>query len=117
MFGAVFAYIVVYLACCAVRRRSLREIGWREGWWVIPYLAGMWIMSYLGPAGAMGGRGVIGFFTGMWIIAAFSLIILWVALAAGQSAQEVRACAARVKTLGSCGTESRGQVSGLEPAP
>ena len=117
MFGAVFAYIVVYLAWCAVRRRSLREIGWREGWWVIPYLAGMWIMSYLGPAGAMGGRGVIGFFTGMWIIAAFSLIILRVALAAGQSAQEVRACAARVKTLGSCGTESRGQVSGLEPAP
>jgi hypothetical protein len=117
MFSAVFAYIVVYLVWCALRGRSLRQIGWREGWWVIPYLAGMWIVSYLGPAGAMGGKGVIGFFTGMWIIAAFSLVILWLALASGQSAEDARQCAERVKTLGSCGTESRGHVAELEPSP
>jgi amino acid transporter len=117
MFGAVFAYIVVYLAWTLVMRRPLRELGWREGWWVIPYLAGMWLVSYLGPGGAMGGKGMIGFFTGMWIIAAFSLIILWLALAAGQDAQAVRQCADRVKTLGSCGAESSQPTQAPEPEP
>jgi amino acid transporter len=106
MFGAVFVYIVSYLGWNVASRRPLRELGWREGWWVIPYLAGMWLVSYLGPAGVMGGSGVIGFFTGMWIIAAFSLVILWLALAAGQDPQAVRECADRVKTLGSSGVES-----------
>ncbi|MGH8199013.1 MAG: APC family permease [Steroidobacteraceae bacterium] len=106
MFGAVFAYIVVYVAWCLVARRPGIVRGWRQGWWVIPYLIGMWVVSYLGPGGAMGGRGVIDFFTGMWIIAAFSLIILWLALAAGQDAAAARECAAQVKTLGSCGLES-----------
>ncbi|HWF99856.1 MAG TPA: APC family permease [Steroidobacteraceae bacterium] len=106
MFGAVFAYIVVYLGWYIAARRPLSALGWREGWWVIPYLVGMWIVSYLGPAGVMGGRGVIGFFTGMWIIAAFSLVILWLALAAGQDPKAVRECAHRVTTLGSCGLES-----------
>jgi amino acid transporter len=106
MFGAVFAYIVVYLTWCLVVRRPGGVPGWREGWWVLPYLAGMWVVSYLGPAGAMGGRGAIGFFNGMWIIAAFSLIILWLALASGQSTPAAQECAERVKTLGSCGQES-----------
>jgi len=117
MFGAVFAYIVVYLAwSLVVRPKPLRELGWREGWWVIPYLAGMWVVSYLGPGGTMGGKGVIGFFNGMWIIAGFSLIVLWVALAAGQNAQAVRECAERVKTLGSSGVESHPDTA-FEPAP
>ncbi len=107
MFGAVFAYIIVYLGWYIATRRPLRELGWREGWWVIPYLVGMWAVSYLGPAGVMGGKGVIGFFTGMWIIAVFSLVILWLALASGQNPQAVRQCAERVKSLGSCGVESR----------
>ena len=118
MFSAVFAYILVYLAWhLVVRRRSARELGWREAWWVIPYLAGMWLVSYLGPAGPMGGRGVIGFFTGMWIIAGFSLIVLWVALAAGQDSQAAQQCADRVKTLGSSGIESHRDAAELEPAP
>ena len=117
MFGAVFAYIVVYLAWfLAFRPRPLRELGWREGWWVIPYLGGMWVVSYLGPGGVMGGKGVIGFFTGMWIIAGFSLVVLWVALAAGQDAQAVRECAERVRTLGSSGEESPRDAD-FEPAP
>jgi amino acid transporter len=111
MFGAVFAYIVVYVAWCLVAQRPGLVRGWREGWWVIPYLVGMWVVSYLGPGGAMGGRGVLGFFTGMWIIGAFSLVILWLALAAGQAAPAARECAERVKTLGSCGLESPPAVS------
>jgi amino acid transporter len=117
MFGAVFAYIVVYLAWHAVRLRPLRELGLPQAWWVLPYLAGMWVVSYLGPAGAMGGRGVIGFFTGMWILAAFSLVILWLALAAGQDPKAVRETADRVKTLGSSGVESGMVPPELGPAP
>ncbi|HET9109047.1 MAG TPA: hypothetical protein VFN79_17865, partial [Steroidobacteraceae bacterium] len=117
MFGAVFAYIVVYLAWYMVRRRPWRDLGLREAWWVAPYLAGMWVVSYLGPAGAMGGRGVIGFFTGMWILAGFSLLILWLALAAGQDAAAARQCAERVKTLASSGVESGREASQLEVAP
>jgi amino acid transporter len=111
MFGAVFAYIVVYVAWCLLTRPPGLVRGWRQGWWVIPYLVGMWVVSYLGPGGAMGGRGVIGFFDGMWIIAAFSLVILWLALAAGQAAPAARECAERVKTLGSCGLESHRSTS------
>jgi amino acid transporter len=116
MFGAVFAYIAVYLAWYLVVRRPLRKLGWREAWWVFPYLAGMWVVSYLGPAGEMGGKGVIGFFTGMWIIGGFSLVILWLAVLAGQDPQAVRQCADRVKTLGSSGLESH-EASQLEAAP
>ena len=117
MFGAVLIYVVVYLAWYAVRRLPVRELGLRQAWWVAPYLAGMWLVSYLGPAGAMGGRGVIGFFTGMWILAGFSLVILWLALAAGQDAATARQCAERVKTLASSGVESGRQISDLEVAP
>lgn len=35
MFGAVFAYIVVYLAWYLAVRRPLRELGLREAWWAI----------------------------------------------------------------------------------
>src|SRR5579883_148407 len=117
MFGAVFAYIVVYLGWYLAARRPLRQLGLREAWWVFPYLAGMWAVSYLGPGGVMGGKGAIGFFQGMWIIAGFSLVILWLALAAGQDGQAVRDCADRVKTLRSSGVESRGGTAELEPAP
>lgn len=117
MFSAVAVYVVAYLAWYLLRRRPLRDLGWREAWWVIPYLAGMWAVSYLGPAGVMGGAGKIGFFTGMWIIAGFSLLILWLALAAGQDAQSVRQCADRVRTLGSSGVESGQKAAELEPAP
>jgi amino acid transporter len=117
MFGAVAAYIVVYLAWYFAARRPLRELGAREAWWVAPYLAGMWVVSYLGPAGAMGGKGVIDFFTGMWILAGFSLVILWLAVLSGQDVQAVQQCADRVKTLGSSGVESGHGAAEFEPAP
>ena len=118
MFSAVFAYLIVYLAWYfVVRRRPLRELGWQQAWWSVPYLGGMWAVSYCGPAGAMGGKGVIGFFTGMWIVAGFSLIVLWVALASGQDARAAQQCADRVKTLGASGVETPMEAAALEPAP
>jgi hypothetical protein len=107
MLGAVFVYIVAYLSWhLAVRRRPLTDLGWRHAWWIPPYLAGMWLISYLGPAGPMGGAGAIGFFAGMWLIAGFSLVVLWAAIASGQSSQAAQRCAEFIKTLGSSGVES-----------
>ena len=118
MFSAVFAYIVVYLLWYfLVRRGSVHELGWQQAWWTVPYLGGMWLVSYLGPKGAMGGTGALGFFTGMWIIAAFSLVMLWFALQAGQSSEAAQRCADLVKTLGSSGIDSRTREEELEIAP
>jgi amino acid transporter len=115
MFGAVFVYIATYLLWnCAVRRRRLGEVGWPEAWWIPPYLAGMWVVSYLGPTGVMGGRGAFGFFTGMWIVAGFSLVVLWVALRAGQSSEAALRCADFVRTLGSSGADLRVRPEELE---
>ena len=118
MFSAVFVYIAAYLLWYfVVRRRPLHELGWQQAWWTIPYLGGMWLVSYLGPKGAMGGTGMLGFFTGMWIIAGFSLVMLWLALRAGQSSEAAQRCADLVKTLGSSGVDSRERVEELEVAP
>jgi len=115
MFSAVLVYIVAYLSWgTVVRRRTLAALGWRHAWWIPPYLAGMWLVSYLGPAGVMGGTGAVGFFTGMWIIAGFSLIVLWVALRAGQSSEAARSCADFVRTLASSGVETRMDPMQLE---
>ncbi len=115
MLGAVLAYIVAYLSWgTVVRRRTLAELGWRHAWWIPPYLAGMWLISYLGPAGLMGGTGVFGFFTGMWIVAGFSLMVLWVALRAGQSSDAAQSCADFVRALASSGVETRMDPMELE---
>ena len=105
MLGAVLAYTVVYLLWYFLMgRRPASELGSQQAWWIAPYLAGIWIVSYFGPA-SMGGEGKLGFFTGMWILAAFSLIILYFALKAGQSSAVAQACADRVKTLASSGVD------------
>jgi amino acid transporter len=115
MFGAVFAYIVAYLFWYfAVRRRPLAELGWRQAWWIPPYLAGMWLIGYLGPRGVMGGTGTFGFFTGMWIIAGFSLLVLWAALRAAQGSAGAQRCADFVKTLASSGVETPRRPEELE---
>ncbi|MFP5208265.1 MAG: APC family permease [Acidobacteriota bacterium] len=115
MFGAVLVYIIAYLSWSLVaRQRTLTELGWWHAWWIPPYLAGMWLVSYLGPTGIMGGAGAFGFFTGMWIIAGFSLVVLWVALRAGQSSEAAQSCAEFVRTLASSGTETRVEPMELE---
>ena len=114
MFGAVVAYAAGYLLWYfLVARRPARELGWRQAWWAVPYLAGLWAVSYFGPSGSMGGQGKLGFFTGMWLLAALSLVVLYLALEAGQSAAAARECADRVKNLASSGVDTS---VGLEPA-
>jgi amino acid transporter len=114
MLGAVLAYAVVYLSWYfLVGRRPARELQWEQAWWIAPYLAGLWAVSYLGPAGTMGGQGKFGFFTGMGILAAFSLVILRLALKAGRSAAAAQACADRVRSLASSGFDP---LAGIEEA-
>jgi len=115
MYSAVLVYVVAYLFWyLAVRRKPLAELGWQQAWWIAPYLAGMCLISYLGPTGVMGGTGALGFFTGMWIIAGFSLVVLWLALRAGQGAEAAQRCADFVKNLGSSGVETRRRPEEVE---
>ncbi len=117
LFILVAFYIVLYLGWyLLVRRAPWSQLGWQQAWWLLPYFAGMWVISYLGPAAAMGGHDVIGFFTGMWILAGFSLVILALALTAGQNSEAAQRCSDRVQTLGSRGIESLFNA-GEPPAP
>jgi amino acid transporter len=96
-----FLYIVWYL----LGPEPIEKLGWKQAWWLLPYFAGMWVISYLGPSGAMGGIDKLDFFTGMWVIAAFSLVILALAVRTGQSRKAALACADSIKDLGSRGME------------
>jgi len=117
LFILVAFYIVLYLGWyLLVRRAPWSQLGWQQAWWLLPYFTGMWVISYLGPAAAMGGHDVIGFFTGMWILAGFSLVILALALTAGQNSEAAQRCSDRVQTLGSRGIESLFNA-GEPPAP
>lgn len=117
LFILVAVYMVLYLGWyLLIRRAPWSRLGWQQAWWLLPYFAGMWVISYLGPAAAMGGHDVIGFFTGMWILAGFSLVILALALTAGQNTEAAQQCSDRVQTLGSRGIESLFNA-GEPPAP
>ncbi|MGH8378018.1 MAG: APC family permease [Gammaproteobacteria bacterium] len=107
LFSLVALYVIVYLAWFFIKRKPLGQLGWQQAWWLLPYFIGMWLISWFGPSGDMGGIGLFGFFTGMWILAVFSLIILWLSLLCGQSAEAAQAIADKVKDLGSRGSETR----------
>ncbi len=106
LFILVAAYVVAYLAWYFIKRKPLSQLGWQQAWWLLPYFIGMWLISWFGPRGDMGGIGLFGFFTGMWILAAFSLVILVLALMTGQGSAAAQECSDRVQTLGSRGTET-----------
>ncbi|WP_436395969.1 APC family permease [Acidithiobacillus ferriphilus] len=80
-FSALIILMVVFLVYHYVlaKERRAQSLGWRYAWWVLPYFAGLWICSYLGPQN-LGGRGLLPFFWDMAVLAAFSLVILFVAL-------------------------------------
>ena len=80
-FVALTILMVVFLVYhyFLAKERRTQSLGWRYAWWVLPYFAGLWICSYLGPQN-LGGRGLLPFFWDMAILAAFSLVILLVAL-------------------------------------
>ncbi len=107
LLSVVLLYVVVYLAWYfLVHRGPVSKLGWEQAWWLIPYFGGLWVISLLGPKGAMGGVGDYGFFTGMWLLAALSVVILFLALYCGQSAEAAEQCAREIQNLGSRGLEN-----------
>ena len=111
LFIFVAVYVVGYLVWHVFKHltgsgKALAELDWKHAWWLVPYFVGMWLISYLGPAtNNMGGIGAYGFFTGMWILAAFSIVILVLAVATAQGTEASKRADAMVRTLGSRGEE------------
>lgn len=89
LFGAIAIVFAVYTAIFYATGGTSRAFGWREGWWLLPYFAGLWTMLYFGPA-AMGGDGVLSFGASLAVGAIFSLVILALALATGLGAEATR---------------------------
>jgi len=54
------------------------DFGWKQISWVFPWFGGLWVLSALGGQG--GGLGVLSFGTETGLIAAWSLIVLYLAL-------------------------------------
>ncbi|MHB1543177.1 MAG: APC family permease [Gammaproteobacteria bacterium] len=101
LLSLVVLYVVVYLAWYfLIHRGPLSKLGWEQAWWLVPYFGGLWMISLLGPGGLMGGLGDYGFFTGMWLLAAFSVVILVLALYCGQPAEAAERCARKIQNLG-----------------
>jgi amino acid transporter len=57
---------------------------WKQSWWLIPYIAGIGVLTYLGSFG--GGKNVITFGVDFFVMAAFSLVIFWLAVSSASKA-------------------------------
>lgn len=73
-----------------LRGRSWEDIQWRGAWWVPPYLAGLWLLTRFGER-AVGGDNRLPFPYDLGAVAAFSLVILALAVASGIEPEEARA--------------------------
>ncbi len=84
---AAFAGFVLYRVF--TRPRSLRELPWRNTWWVLPYLAGIWILDFLGSRSMGGGCGILRFPYDVLAMVVFSLAILYLAIHCAIPMEEV----------------------------
>jgi len=87
LFGAIAVLFALYTGGYYLMGGKTGAFGWREGWWLFPYFAGLWLLLYFGPV-AMGGDGVMTFGISLIVGAIFSLIILALALALGLGQSE-----------------------------
>lgn len=61
-----------------ILRGPSSDFGWRNINWLLPWFGGMWALSAIGSQG--NGYGLVGFWTGTALVAAWSVLILWLAL-------------------------------------
>lgn len=95
LFGMVGVGFVIYaLYYHYVAKRPAADFGWRSIAWLLPWFGGLWALSAVGDIG--GGLGLIGFWPGVAIIAAWSLIVIWLALRSALPAAETAALMARM---------------------
>ena len=79
LFGLIAVGFVLYaLYFHFVAHQKPAAFGWRHIAWLLPWFGGMWVLSALGKVG--GGAGVIGFWTGVVLVAAWSLVVIALAL-------------------------------------
>ena len=83
LFGAILAFVVVYVGWEALFGVGLAGLHWAPAWWLAPYFAGMWLITWLGPTALTGGTGTLSAGTGAGVLILFSLAIIGLALRAG----------------------------------
>ncbi len=83
LFGMLAIFFLVYLGYELATKRTLQHLEWRGAWWLIPYFLGMWVLDYLGPKDLVGGSNVIHYPFDLVVVAAFSILIMVLAVASG----------------------------------
>lgn len=74
---AIFIGLVFFSFAYVRGKLKAREIGFKSVMWIIPYLLGLTSISYLG---SFGGKNIITFGWDFGVIAAFSIVILYLAI-------------------------------------
>jgi amino acid transporter len=80
-----------------IAKRPAAEFGWREITWLLPWFGGMWIISALSDVG--GGAGVLGFWVAVGITAAWSLVVVALAMRGALVAEDTAAMMARMSDI------------------
>lgn len=88
--GLILVFALGYSVVHRVLRgRPWEEIHWRGAWWAIPYLSGLWFLARFGEH-RLGGDNRIPFPYDIGAVAAFSLVILALAVASGIEPTEAK---------------------------
>jgi len=90
LFGLLLLIFVGHLAyryLLAGEQARREPLGLARIWWLFPYFGGLWLLTRIGPA-AVGGDGTLTLFEAMGAIALLSLVVMWLALASSESAEQ-----------------------------
>jgi amino acid transporter len=95
LFAAVGIGLVILFVQLLVRRDLRRVMRFKNGWWILPWFAGMLIISWQGIYSSDdlpdGQQYNIGFGWAFLVIAVFSAIIYWLAIRSRLSPEDARA--------------------------
>jgi amino acid transporter len=79
LFALITAGFALYAAHYHfVARRPAEDFGWRYIAWLVPWFGGMWVLSALSDVD--GGFHILGFWPGVIVVAAWSLIVIALAM-------------------------------------
>jgi amino acid transporter len=89
LFAAVgVGFVLFAVTQAATKAESRTDVDWRTGLWLFPWLGGMAAISYFGQ---YDGTKAIPFWWDLAVVAAFSLVVYYVAVALASSPQRVAA--------------------------
>lgn len=84
-----FVVFMLYRLIFAPAR--IRQMNWKNTWWVLPYLGGLWLITKLGSKSMVGGLGYLRFPFDLIVIAILSLVILFLAVKSAIPLEEMEA--------------------------